>query len=176
MSKSVKSNKHRSHAKKTKRTKKVKRTHTKRSKRMSAMNCNCPCATCLRPRDLSKKMSSKCRCPCLGCKVASKRFGSRNMKRFAKRRFGSKNFARSFGRSFPGAIRRFRRFGDDVSQQPLAVVPQFGPGFDGQTSYGTSAVGSPYYGNQEPFGIPSQWWIPFTNGAAQLPSMLEQWQ
>ena len=88
-----------------------------------------------------------------GHKMSLKKFfsmGSR--KRLGSRRLGSRRL-------------RSRRFGS----------AEYGPGFLGQTSF-ENAVAAPYFGSQENFVNPSEWFLPVADNQYQSPQMLQNWK
>jgi len=56
--------------------------------------------------------------------------------------------------------RKGRRFGS------------YGPGFAPPVGSMPNAEGAMYYGNPVPFGVPSEWYFPVSNGVYQFPQKL----
>jgi hypothetical protein len=83
--------------------------------------------------------------------------------RFGKRR---RSFRKSlgFGRRLSRGFGRRRRFGSS----------EYGPGYMGQTSF-ENAVAAPYFGSQENFINPPEFFLPVADNQYQSPQMLQNW-
>lgn len=91
-------------------------------------------------------MKRKSSCGCLS-------FGKKR-KSYKKSHRTKRTKARKSMKKIKGILKRRFRFGSEA-----------GPGYSGQTSFPN--VSAPYFGYNEPFINPSEWWLPKADGMYQ---------
>ena len=113
-------------------------------------------------KSMTKKMLKKKSKSSKKCAMCHKKKCTCSMM-FGRRSFGRRSFGRrSFGRRSFGLGRR-SAFGSSG---------EFGPGFDdGQNSFPNSSVN--YFGSKEPFIVPSEFYLPVSNGQYQITESLQ---